>query len=164
MKKIFKFLGIAILLFIIYIGITTYPKLDIVSGFSAKSVASGHFIDGRSLEIIEKGDNDIHNVRLGTNEINEKEKVVVFFRFWTERTKSNLREGLGATLINDDFDVTKPYLKFQKELKLKLIYLFHMEILNQKTLLPEVNYEKLNLAVAKTFDKKGEKNKRTSSV
>jgi hypothetical protein len=41
--------------------------LDIVSGFSAKSVASGHFIDGRSLEIIENGDNYIDNVRLATN-------------------------------------------------------------------------------------------------
>ncbi|HQX02760.1 MAG TPA: serine hydrolase, partial [Flavobacterium sp.] len=110
MKKFFKFLGIAILLFIIYIGITTYPKLDIVSGFSAKSVASGHFIDGRSLEIIEKGDNDIDNVRLATNEINEKEKVVYSSAFGLKERKAIYREGLGATLINDDFDETKPYL------------------------------------------------------
>lgn len=46
MKKFFKFLGIAILLLIVFVGVSTYPKLDIVSGFSAKSVASGHFIDG----------------------------------------------------------------------------------------------------------------------
>ncbi|EKT3966932.1 serine hydrolase, partial [Flavobacterium psychrophilum] len=59
MKKIFKILGLVILLFLVYFGVTTYPKLDLISGFSAKSVASGHFIDNRSLEIIEKGDNDI---------------------------------------------------------------------------------------------------------
>ena len=164
MKKIFKFLGIAILLFIIYIGITTYPKLDIVSGFSAKSVASGHFIDGRSLEIIEKGDNDIDNVRLATNEINEKEKVVYSSAFGMKKRKAIYREGLGATLINDDFDETKPYL-IPKRTKIETNLPFPYGNLEPKdSLLPEVNYEKLNLAVAKTFDKKGEKIKRTRAL
>jgi len=164
MKKFFKFLGIAILLFIIYIGITTYPKLDIVSGFSAKSVASGHFIDGRSLEIIEKGDNDIDNVRLATNEINEKEKVVYSSAFGLKERKAIYREGLGATLINDDFDETKPYL-IPKRTKIETNLPFPYGNLEPKdSLLPEVNYEKLNLAVAKTFDKKGEKIKRTRAL
>ena len=164
MKKFFKFLGIAILLFIIYIGITTYPKLDIVSGFSAKSVASGHFIDGRSLEIIEKGDNDIDNVRLAKNEINEKEKVVYSSAFGMKKRKAIYREGLGATLINDDFDETKPYL-IPKRTKIETNLPFPYGNLEPKdSLLPEVNYEKLNLAVAKTFDKKGEKIKRTRAL
>ena len=81
MKKIFKFLGVLLLLVVVYVGVTTYPKLDIVSGFSAKSVASGHFIDGRSLEIIETGDNDIETVRLATNEINEQGKFVISSAF-----------------------------------------------------------------------------------
>ena len=164
MKKFFKFLGIAILLFIIYIGITTYPKLDIVSGFSAKSVASGHFIDGRSLEIIEKGDNDIDNVRLATNEINEKEKVVYSSAFGLKERKAIYREGLGATLINDDFDETKPYL-IPKRTKIETNLPFPYGNLEPKdSLLPEVNYEKLNLAVANAFDKKSEKIKRTRAL
>ncbi len=164
MKKFFKFLGIAVLLFIIYIGITTYPKLDIVSGFSAKSVASGHFIDGRSLEIIEKGDNDIDNVRLATNEINEKEKVVYSSAFGMKKRKAIYREGLGATLINDDFDETKPYL-IPKRTKIETNLPFPYGNLEPKdSLLPEVNYEKLNLAVANAFDQKGEKIKRTRAL
>ncbi len=59
MKKFVKFFGFALLGFIFYLGFTTYPKLDLISGFSAKSIASGHFIDHRSQELIEKGDNDI---------------------------------------------------------------------------------------------------------
>ena len=54
MKKIFKILGLAALLFAVYFGYITYPKLDLISGFSAKSMASGHFIDHRSQDIIEK--------------------------------------------------------------------------------------------------------------
>ncbi len=164
MKKFFKFLGFAILVLIIYVGFTTYPKLDIVSGFSAKSVASGHFIDGRSLEIIEKGDNDIDNVRLATNEINEKEKVVYSSAFGMKKRKAIYREGLGATLINDDFDETKPYL-IPKRTKIETNLPFPYGNLEPKdSLLPEVNYEKLNLAVANAFDKKSEKIKRTRAL
>ncbi|MBA4152914.1 serine hydrolase [Flavobacterium sp.] len=164
MKKFFKFLGIAILLFIIYIGITTYPKLDIVSGFSAKSVASGHFIDGRSLEIIENGDNDIDNVRLATNEINEQDKFVISSAFGLKKRKAIYREGLGATLINDDFDETKPYL-IPKRTKIETNLPFPYGNLEPKdSLLPEVNYEKLNLAVANAFDQKGKKIKRTRAL
>jgi CubicO group peptidase (beta-lactamase class C family) len=164
MKKIFKFLGIAILLFIIYIGITTYPKLDIVSGFSAKSVASGHFIDGRSLEIIENGDNDIDNIRLATNEINEQDKFVISSAFGLKKRKAIYREGLGATLINDDFDETKPYL-IPKRTKTETNLPFPYGNLEPKdSLLPEVNYAKLNLAVTNAFDKKGQKTKRTRAL
>ena len=109
MKKIFKFLGIALLTFVVYYGYTTYPKLDLISGFSAKSVASGHFIDGRSQEIIEKGDNDIDLIDLAKNKIDDNGKFVTASVYGLKERKAIYREGLGATLINDDFDVTKPY-------------------------------------------------------
>lgn len=164
MKKFFKFLGIAILLFVIYIGITTYPKLDIVSGFSAKSVASGHFIDGRTLEIIEQGDNDIESVRLAKNEIDETGKFVISSAFGLKKRKAIYREGLGATLINDDFDETKPYL-VPNRIKIETNLPFPYGNLEQNdTLFPEVNYEKLNQAVTNAFDKKGQKIKRTRAL
>jgi len=164
MKKFFKFIGIALFLFIIYFGVTTYPKLDIVSGFSAKSVASGHFIDGRSLEVIESGDNDIDNVRLATNEIDEKGKFVISSAFGLKKHKAIYREGLGATLINDDFDETKPYL-VPNRIKTDTNLPFPYGNLEPKdTVFPEVNYEKLNSAVADAFDKKGEKMKRTRAL
>jgi hypothetical protein len=59
MKKILQVCWFCSFIGILYVGFTTYPKLDLISGFSAKSMASGHFIDNRSQEIIEKGDNDI---------------------------------------------------------------------------------------------------------
>ena len=67
MKKFFKYLGLTLLLFIGYFGFTTYPKLDLISGFSAKSVASAHFLDNRSIDLIEKTDNDIPLISLAKN-------------------------------------------------------------------------------------------------
>ena len=95
MKKIFKFLGIALLTFVVYYGYTTYPKLDLISGFSAKSVASGHFIDGRSQEIIEKGDNDIDLIDLAKNKIDHNGKFVTASVYGLKERKAIYREGLG---------------------------------------------------------------------
>ena len=110
MKKFFRFLGIALLLFLVYFGFTTYPKLDLISGFSAKSVASGHFLDGRDLKTIEAGDNDIKMIDLATNVIDDQSKSVQASVYGLKTRRAIYREGLGATLINDDFDENKPYL------------------------------------------------------
>ena len=109
MKKFFKVVGLVSFIGIFYFGFTTYPKLDLISGFSAKSVASGHFIDNRSQEMIEKGDNDIDMIDLAKNEIEDVGKFAAASVYGLKERKAIYREGLGATLINDDFDVTKPY-------------------------------------------------------
>jgi hypothetical protein len=96
-------------------------------------VASGHFIDNRSQEMIEKGDNDIDMIDLAKNQIDENGKFVTASVYGLKERKAICREGLGATLINDDFDVTKPY-NVPKRTKLRIIYLFPTEITSQKTL------------------------------
>jgi hypothetical protein len=68
--------------------------LDLISGFSAKSIASGHFIDQRSKETIEKGDNDINLIDLATNAIDEKGQFAT--ASWIERTKSDLSGRFGS--------------------------------------------------------------------
>ena len=35
MKKIFKFVGLALIIAILYVVFATYPKLDLISGFLA---------------------------------------------------------------------------------------------------------------------------------
>jgi hypothetical protein len=50
MKKILNSLVLLLFVGLFYYGFITYPKLDLISGFSAKSIASGHFIDQRSKE------------------------------------------------------------------------------------------------------------------
>ena len=114
MRKIFKFIGLCFFIFLIYFGYTTYPKLDLISGFSAKSVASGHFIDNRSQEMIEKGDNDIEMITLAKNKIDENGKFAISSVYGLKERKAIYREGLGATLINDDL-MQQNHTKFQKE-------------------------------------------------
>jgi CubicO group peptidase (beta-lactamase class C family) len=164
MKKIFKIFGFAALLFVVYFGYITYPKLDLISGFSAKSMASGHFIDNRSQEIIEKGDNDIEMITLAKNKIDENGKFAIASVYGLKERKAIYREGLGATLINDDFDVSKPH-KVPKRTKLVNNLPFPYGNNEPKdSVFDNIDYAKLEKAVANAFDNKGEKVKRTRSV
>lgn len=156
MKKIFKILGFALLMFLVYLGYNNYPKLDLISGFSAKSVASGYFIDHRSQELIEKGDNDIPLITLAKNKIDENEKFAISSVFGLKERKAIYRKGLGATLINDDFDVLKPY-EVPKRTKLTNNLPFpygNREPID--TVFDNINYAKLEKAVANAFDTKGD--------
>ncbi|MDP2159453.1 MAG: serine hydrolase [Flavobacterium sp.] len=164
MKKFLKYFGLLLLVVLLFVGFTTYPKLDILSGFAAKSVASGIFIDNRPIEVIQQGDNDIDLVRLAKIEMNKESKFATASVYGLKKRKAIYREGLGATLINDDFDETKPYL-VPRRTKIETNLPFPYGNLEPNdSIFSEVNYEKLNLAVADAFDKKGEKTKRTRAL
>ncbi|RTY88224.1 serine hydrolase domain-containing protein [Flavobacterium sp. RSP15] len=164
MKKVFKFVGFVSFIGIFYVGFTSYAKLDLISGFSAKSIASGHFIDNRSQKMIEKGDNDIDMIDLARNKIEATGKFAVASVYGLKERKAIYREGLGATLINDDFDVSKPYL-VPKRTRLNINLPFPYGNNEPKdTVFSDVDYTKLNAAVANAFDEKEAIKKRTRSL
>ncbi|RTY97905.1 class C beta-lactamase-related serine hydrolase [Flavobacterium sp. RSP49] len=164
MKKVFKYVGFASFIGIFYVGFTSYPKLDLISGFSAKSIASGHFIDNRSQKMIEKGDNDIDMIDLAKNKIDATGKFAIASVYGLKERKAIYREGLGATLINDDFDVSKPYL-VPKRMRLNINLPFPYGNNEPKdTVFSDVDYTKLNAAVASAFDEKEAIKKRTRSL
>jgi len=167
MKKFLKIFAVLLLIALVYLRIEIYPQLDLISGFSAKSVASGHFIDGRSLETIQQGDNDIDKIDWATNKIDEKQRFVTSSVYGLKTRKAIYRDGLGATLINDDFDVSKPYEVPFRAWKNQLINnkpFPYGQNNHKNTIFSNIDYDKLNTAVANAFDNKGEINKRTRSV
>ncbi|MGA9638871.1 serine hydrolase domain-containing protein [Flavobacterium sp.] len=163
MKRILLFLILTIALILTYFGWTTYPKLDLISGFSAKSVASGHFIDHRPLELIEAQDNDIDLLDLATNAIDETKKQATASVYGIKKRKAIYRHGLGATLINDNFDTSKPYL-IPKRLKSKPGLYPYGNQKPQDTLFDNIDYQKLNVAVDNAFDIGNRKEKRSRAV
>ncbi|MEO7978259.1 serine hydrolase [Flavobacterium sp.] len=164
MKKIIKLLALVLVLIILYFGFTTYPKLDLISGFSAKSIASGHFLDNRSKELIEKTDNDINLIDLAANTIDEAGKFATSNVYGLKERKAIYREGLGATLINDDFDVSKPYL-VPKRTKLENNLSFpYGNNEPTDTVFSNIDYSKLKKAIDNAFDRLGGKSKRTRAV
>lgn len=164
MKKVFGFFGLVLLAAVIYYAFETYPKLDLISGFSSKSVASGYFLDHRPLDVIEKGDNDIKLIDLADNKIHEKEKFAEASVYGLKTRKAIFREGLGAVLVNDGYDATQPYL-VPKRAKPDTGSPFPYGNAEPKdTLFGNVNYNKLNTVVASAFDKNNEKKRRSRAV
>lgn len=164
MNKKFKIVIFIFLLLLCYLVATNYPKLELISGFSAKNVASAHFIDNRSLGLIENTDNNFGVIGLATNHINDSEKYATATVFSFKERKAIYRQGLGATLINDAFDINKPYdipKRVQRKTKLPFPY---GELKPQDTTFSNVDYDKLNKVVANAFDKNDEDTKRTRSV
>ncbi|MFD1603378.1 serine hydrolase domain-containing protein [Flavobacterium artemisiae] len=165
MKKFLKVLLLVLVLAFLYFGFTTYPKLDLISGFSAKSVASGHFMDHRSLDLIQKTDNDINLIDRAKNSIDEKGKFATASVYGFKERKAIYREGLGAILINDDFDVSKPYLVPNRRIyKSKILPFPYGNVDPADTVFANIDYLKLKNAVENAFDKNGGKKKRTRAI
>lgn len=168
MKKWLKRIGLTIVVLLLvligYVAVFEFPKLELISGFSAKSLASGHFIDNRSVEQVAAEDNDIDLVRLANLTINESSKTAVADVFGFKTRTALYRPGLGAMLIDDTFDQNAPYLvpkRVQPELTTPYPY-GNGEAESVK--FENIDYERLQKAVDWAFDKPGEKKQRSRAV
>lgn len=142
-----------------------YPKLDLISGFSAKSVASAHFLDNRPLDIIEHGDNDIDLIDLANNEIHENDKSSEASVYGLKERKAVYREGLGAVLINGEYDPSKPYLVPKRNFTANKSLPFpYGDGEDEKPTFTNIDYDRLNQAVAAAFDPNKEGEKTTRAV
>ncbi|OYQ46116.1 serine hydrolase domain-containing protein [Flavobacterium aurantiibacter] len=168
MKKWLKRIGLTIVVLLLvligYVAVFEFPKLELISGFSAKSLASGHFIDNRSVEQVAAEDNDIDLVRLANLTLNESSKTAVADVFGFKRRTALYRPGLGAMLIDDTFDQKAPYLapkRVQPELTAPYPY-GNGEA--EPVKFENIDYERLQKAVDWAFDKPGEKQQRSRAV
>ncbi|MCK5677493.1 MAG: serine hydrolase, partial [Flavobacteriaceae bacterium] len=164
MKKILKFILIIMLLGIVYIAYTNYPRLDIITGFSSKSVASGMFLANRTQESVEKGDNDFPPIDQAKNNVNLAEQSVTSSIFGLKNRKAIYVDGLGAILINDDYN---PDIKFEIPFRNKTpndLPFPYGSSPQRDTVFTNVDYQVLQKAVENAFDKSDENIKKTRSV
>lgn len=109
--KIFKRILLLLVAVIILFMIINYPKLNIVAGYSAKSMASSVYVANRTLQLTDSTDNNFDEVAWADDWIDESEKSASASVFGLLTRKAVYREGIGATLVTKDFDYTQPYLK-----------------------------------------------------
>ena len=164
MKKIIKYILIFLFLGVVYLVYSNYPRLNIVTGFASKSVASGVFLANRTQESVEKGDNDFPPIDKATNEVNLSERSVTSNIYGLKKRKAIYVDGLGAILVNSDFDPKKQF-EIPKRNKAPKNLPFPYGVLPQiDNEFVNIDYQVLNEAVNNAFDKGDEKLKRTRSV
>lgn len=165
MKKILKYSLSFLFIAMIFAVYSYYPKLDIVTGFAAKSVCSCTFEDQRNQAIIETEDNDIDPIQYAKNVINYEEKSVTSTFFGLKKRKAIYKEGVGCVLLSEENTNNKVPSFHPKRVILQNNLAFPYGNLEpKKVVFNNVNKEKLQLAVQNAFDLNNEKIKKTRAV
>ena len=163
MKKL-KWVILAIVLLIVILGFYNYPKLTIISGYSAKNMNSSVFLAGRSMEYTDAHDNGAPLVKLAKDVVDFNDRSTSASVFGLMNRKAVYREGLGSVLINEDYDSHAPYLiPHRQQVNTGLAYPYG-ELPQKDTVFPEIDYKALEKAVAAAFEETGEPAKNTRAV
>ena len=107
--KLFKRILLVLAAFIVIAAIYNYPKLNIISGFASKNLASTHYIADRLYADIVESDNNVPLIKLAELERANENNVVTSLFGLMER-ESICRDGLGCVLINEEHELA-PALK-----------------------------------------------------
>ena len=147
LKRALLLLVPVVLLLVIF----NYPKLNIIAGYSAKSMNSSVFLAERTFELTDSTDNNFSPINLGSDKINEAEKTSSASVFGLLTRTAIYREGLGSVLINDSFD-TSLKVRVPKRTKPDNTSVYPFGNADQKdSILSNVNYEDLNKTVDHLF-------------
>ena len=150
--KIVKRILLLILIILAVAVYYNYSKLNILAGYSAKNTASSVFLANRSLEFTDNNDNDFSPINLTSDEINEEQKSATGSVFGLLKRKAVYREGLGAVLINDEYDSSNKPLT-PKRTKPDNVTPFPYGNADQKdTLFLNIDYKKLNETIDTIFN------------
>lgn len=163
-KKVYKYIFLGFIGLIVVLAWLNYPKFTIVSGYSAKNMASSVFIGNRSSGFTDLHDNNFSPVNLADDEVNVNQKSVTASVFGLNKRKAIYREGLGSVLINNDFNINAPYAK-PNRIKNQTNLPYPYGNLPQKdTVFSTIDYEKVSNTVSSIFDKEGEDIQKTRAV
>jgi len=152
MKKLIKYLTFLILIVVAYFAYTTYPKLDLVSGFSSKSVASHFFIASRSQEYTEREDNQVSSMNLASNEVNERTKSVISTALGVKSREAIYREGVGVVLVPINAVIKQDtYLKPNRKIHPKKLAYPYGDLPQKDTIFSTIDYKTLKTSVNDVF-------------
>lgn len=148
-------IGIAILIVLILAGGFLYmnPIVPIITGYSAKNLASGVFVAGRTQESMENTDLNFSFIKFNKNKVDAEKKEVVS-RFLWHRSKAIYIDGFGCSLVNDfkkDEILNRPYRKAGIVPENPDTIPWPAGDLVADSIPAGVNMDKLNSAISKAF-------------
>ncbi|MFD2585617.1 serine hydrolase domain-containing protein [Croceitalea marina] len=150
--KIFKRV---LLLLILVVGIVfyiNYPKLNMISGYAAKYLASSVLVGNREPESVVANDLDMPLVRLATTAYNIEEASASASVYGLMGRKAIDRQGLGTVLVNRHYPEGEIYIQPQRDTTFITKPYPYGHLKPKDTVFSEVDYEQLQKAVALAFD------------
>lgn len=154
-----------VVLIILIIGTSQYPKLYIATGYGAKCMASGVFVAGRDPENVKANDLDYSLVKYTNNKIDYIEKSVTTSLYGLAKQKAIYQEGFGCFLVDESYQKNpSPSYSHTKEINQSWRKQWPDGDMTSDTIFPEVDLMTLKNAVKAAFDEPDAKVKRTASV
>ena len=98
MRKVLRYVAIALLLAIVGGCVYLNRLLPIITGYAAKNLASAVFVSGREAKDVEEIDLNFSLIRYTSNMVDYENKTVTSRFLWSKSTAA-YREGYGVTLL-----------------------------------------------------------------
>ncbi len=147
--KSLKRILLAVFVLLAILVYLNYPKLNIISGFAAKNMASNQFIAHRSLETVTANDHNVPMIKMADVGLIEKGAAATVYGLM-ER-EAICKEGMGCILINDDFDPnTYDFTPHRNHKEIDLPFPYGNREPND-TLFENVDYQQLQNAIDGAF-------------
>ncbi len=109
--KRFKIVLPIVLVIVAVVVFLNYPKLNIISGYASKYLASSVFIAGQQPEMIQETDLSMPLIELATTTIDQENSSASASVYGLMNRKAIDRQGLGTVLVNGDYDDREQYLQ-----------------------------------------------------
>lgn len=164
MKRILKILLLFAVFALGYALYTNYPRLNIIAGYSAKSMNSSVFLAHRTFEYTDNHDNNFNPIDLAYDEIDKTTNTTEATVFGILTRKAIYRDGLGSVLVPRNAKVPKKFTKPNRNrppLPKPYPYGNGKQI---DTIFPNIDYKRLEIALDSAFDNRNEQNTRAVLV
>ncbi len=150
MKNVRRILLVIVVVVVVTI-IYQYPKLNIISGYAAKNMASSVFIANRTASSITENDNNVPLIKLANSQIDQEQQQVSSSVFGLMERKAIYMDGLGCVLINETYDSNKPNLKPKRTKKVNNLPFPFGNMGVKDSIFENVDYELLHQAMDNVF-------------
>lgn len=149
--KMFKIICIAILIAIGIVAYLQYPRLNIIAGYAAKNMSSNVFIANRTVSSVNATDNSVPSIKLAKTKVDTSIKLTTSSVLGILKRTVLFREGQGAVVIDDDFDIHQKFLIPKRTKNQSILPYPYGTSEPIDTILSNVNYDKLKTAVDSAF-------------
>ncbi len=152
------FIGLAVIVYL------NYPKLNIISGYAAKNMASAVFVAERTAASVSQNDNNVPLIKLADTEVDQQQKTAAASVYGLMNREALYRDGLGTVLVTDDYEANKIQIKPNRIQPSDTIPYPYGQQAPLDTIFPEIDQNQLDKAIAYAFGNPESRKTRTLLV
>ncbi|WP_350285894.1 serine hydrolase [uncultured Croceitalea sp.] len=162
--KIFKRILLFLLIAIAVIVYLNYPKLNIISGYASKYMASSVFVAKHQPTYIIENDLSMPMVELADTAIDNQDRSASASVHGLMERKTIDRQGLGSVLVNGDYREGEQYLQPERNFTKSQVPYPYGHLPAEDSIFTTIDYDQLQRAVALPFGNAEQQKTRTLLV